>query len=1108
MIPVANDSPRDISEFDTTPRPDSYRGPLALFPDPSPRSLVGNAMTQVVVEVRPEKQLFSTKTPHRPIGNRVYQYTKDITAPDLYVVEAIFKEANETAQDFDAVLRQTSQLLYERKAAPGTVAASHKLQAARLQDGYKKLRSAKLELRANVKFIPFLNDPKLIASALRSLFTFNAIRPEKKRKYEELHLLLTAPEHTQALEFYKRLKKQCKDLRNLPTPQAKVTGLEAIYEEAIQKISSVLNEKKEEKQKDDETLLGKSVIVFKQTTSLYLELLRFISYTSTFPNKAPKVGLGWKIIGYGSVWGTPAEIVNPNDIGPLAIRIAHLKEKVDKQDSEVSHAQELALADNAVRNIAASVLADPTDSYLALCEQDPLSDEDKFRGGGRLQLAIYSEMATEIRSLYRVAKALARELATLEARTKELCAGTRSAPKLETFMAEIPHLEALIIGLEARITEQHDKIKALPLSSKIQAGWYYVAKLREKANDVRMYLKHFKKIANAGFLPYSMAMYRLMNYLDPQKESLRRDSAYFTSPSAVKRLYKALQATNQLLEPMQHRRFREKLAQSVYTTVDEILAKVGPRSLKAANNEIGIPRRLLARELLATFQADNEIANEYPPKVIQSYLLKGFINQLYYLKKPNIDPEFEVTLHILLTDPHYAVAMRSMCQKLPLFADLLADYKASSDMDKFTSELDMMKKALQCVAWKPNSNNNNISKLFHYCQVQQILDDLYKSPYLQASAQQAKRLNWLKQQISYILVSTSFGYPAYFSEFQSIDVQFRSASVRLEPKMQSHETRGPILYKLITRSLYAHAIDDRVNATRALLSIIDVLNIEDLPTMHLKQLLLGWTLEQYMQTPRISTQHSEMLLADLFDDYLKNDQSREFWRDLHGIGFMELALYRLKNLMEQTQVATRNSGIAAYETWKAVMHCYDNFTKEIDLVQGDPDNPYGRINSLVKLARERFKNGLPTEGLSANLDAALWCVIDIITSYVRLRHEEFTSLIRFHQHLAERPADPEDIQRHELGENKAAALSHALEETKAYNAMIPYEAQKAYDDTKKLLDDVINAFGPEIPLDMSVLPQNPKLKEARKLVADIRIKFSQHALPWRTYHAKYLKGKE
>lgn len=1057
------DSPR--SEIDVTPR-----GPTSLFPDPSPRNLVSarrlkkqrpSALAQWVTGGGLTDR--SLQDPPNIAQRRLFRYNSDSIIPTSSDEKAMLKafKAALSTESFEVTLNEMSQSLYQRKAQIDYIDRDHESWGKALESSYEDSLKAWTGADSFYRLIPLLKDPKKIAKALSCMISLEAVMPPLELKYNELCCLLESPQHREALQFYKVQKRACKQLKHKPSLDEKVDLLASI----LLKVEDKFQEKKR-------LLPGKDNIVVKQTALLYEELLRFIKYTANTlkpENALPEEqapppqevqnsswGWGWTMVGYGWAWGY-TKAASPREKPPVdpektALRVNILFERIQTIEGTLTAAviqkrhHNQPKMDEATKTIVTK--------YVEACSEDSLQNEDDFRNGRLFTttrgIGPYRELREPVEQLRACARALARLLATLKERRADLCKGNiEPQGHFQTLSAETEYYNTILNGLVELISEQEEVLTTLPLTNRVHAGWYYIARLLVKANDVRRFAAQFKKLADNDFTYYATAIKRLIEYLDPKEASLANNRDYFTSAIATDRLWASLKSACRLAKPVSQHTFSEKLRHRIYETIDQILAVAGPRTLELSNTEKLIPGKLFIKTPLEQFKEANEEDLGMLPKSLMMYLLKGFLKSGYY-SDTEIDPQFDAVLTTLELDPLYTGAFFRTLEK-DAFRTYYEAYNLQSDRSDFRKEIQLLTEAVGTLV--SLSHAGSIQALFCYCKARQMLCDLKKMAASNTSHQHKQRIDWLENMTNTTLKDFEFTFPEFFPHLETIDARIHQESS---------------IYKLVVSSLYAQDSAQQEATSKAVMDRFGRLDPNTAYTNRfMQELLQGWALAQYMLSLKAQTGQISQLLNDLFTSYLVHDSQRTLWRGLHGIGYMETALYqytlvergRTRELDYIFKEIDNSRGSEHFKAWQTVMGSYLEFTYLIkgfrsELIDGT--HSYDRMHSFIHNAKAALGEAaveVQNRETATHIGIIRWCILDMLSKYVLLRREEFFALLK------KQP-------------NERFILNS--------------------DDYKKaqgILDDLTRTFGEQVPIEGNFPAADPEFSEARKARIEIGYTF-------------------
>lgn len=964
---------------------------------------------------------------------RLFRYTLDAseaTAKDTSAMVEAFKQALST-DAFEKKLNEISQHLYQRKAEDSKIQTLHDSWGKELEDAYESMKAEWVAAEQYYKIIPLLDDPKKVAEALTCMITLEAVIPPLTRKYDELADLLESPQHREALEFYKVTKRKCKAIKTKRSTDERVQALQAL----LDTVSSKIEEKKE-------SLPGKDRIIVQETALLYEELLRFMKYTATTfkePIEPESYSIGWTLVGYGTVWGSPQREATPlteDEMGKLDLlveKIALLEGTLTKSVlPPTKEAVKLAKDDRG--RVAA---------FMQTCEHEPLSSQDDFRNGRPLAtwkvVGPYKELAAPVAVLRNVARALSSLEKTVKLRRNDICEGQVAPGEVyKSLTEEAAHYEMLVKGLIECIKEQEVALTKLPLTNRIHAGWYYIARLLVKANDVKCYIEQLKKLSNDDFISYATAIKRVIEYLAPEERDLQKAKDYFKGAVATERLWEGLKRVTALEKPRQQGNFSQKLRAKIYEALDQILAKSGPRTLEHTFDETRIASRIFAKEPLDRFREPMEENRAILPKMLLMYLLKGFLKSGYFTTE-EIDPQFDLTLHILETDPQYRPTFIKTLEQTISFRPHYEAFLARSDMPQHREELALM--ATIVGALLGTQLAGPIEMLLRYCQARQALVELKESK----SSQQQLRHYWLIKETNPQLLTSEIVYPSYFADFQTINTSIVSEAS---------------LYKLITICLYAKGEPPRAE----LLNMLE--QIGHIENHYIRLLLQCWALQELVRGQIDSVNATTQLLHNLFTLYLSSPESRQLWEGCYGLGFMEVALVKFcrldnphLNLILDNQRGTENK-----QCWQKVLEYYEKFLvalKNDYTSYVDGTKEYLEIHKLIYGAKALFVgvqlNVWPFD-TTTYLGISRWCVIDMATKYIQLRYQQFVALLQ-------RQGDANFI---------TGSADHKKAET--------------------LIAEIDGVFAEQLPLYTNTPQDTPLLQDARRIRYDIARTFQSTSI--------------
>lgn len=710
---------------------------------------------------------------------------------------------------------------------------------------------------------------------------------------------------------------------------------------------------------------------------------------------APALSQGWSVIpSWSSVTNLFGPSANPVQAAPLqevqesdavlekAVRdIEELIKSIQGQELELSK----LVPHRSKRRVSAPNEANVR-AYVDSATTIELATEDKFRNGQRMTterlIGPYNGIKEQVEKLELLAKALAKLVSTIEQRIEALCEGQLNPlDGLHSLEAEKQAYKALIQGLEQLIQDEQSSLLKLPLSDRVHAGWYYAAKLLSNVREIKKIFGQFAALVADDFSLYGGAINWLVDYLDPKDARLAGDRHYFNGAVAITRLYASIQSFCQLRKPQHVESFEDKLKCMIYETIEQIIAKKGLCTVELSDKEKNVPALVFSKTSLDDLREPLKGEKEIFPAAVRKYLMKGFLRHLYFSDK-RVDPEFELVLDMLKNSPYYAVAFKStVAQKLD-FAKYHAAYMRQTDMNQYSPQIRLMAEALSLLSENQSENLDEIAleNLFRYVAARQKLSNVHSSS-LNISASQHARLDWVDRQAASIYKKMQPKYPSYFSQLETINIPA--------------DVRRPLdegLYKLIAVSMYADNAKESRKATAELVKILAALSVEDLPEDEwLGNLLAGWCFMHFIAGTGDAITHRDYMLTKVLTQYLMNEQTRKLWNHWYGIGFMEIALYKLAVIREEargglyakisrTLLQVRDQ--ENYEFWKKIVSYYaefrELFIKSADTEVGKPTHM--TANRLLQQVIDAFDT-ITIEGPQGEentyLSVARWCYKDM-----------------------------------------------------------------------------------------------------------------------------------
>lgn len=747
---------------------------------------------------------------------RLYSDSNDkvLRKSDQEVLE-LFQKAQESLNRFLADVNQIGGFLFQRKAQIGSIAKDH-------LDWKKSLEESEdaqtwTSLHRLYEEIPLLKDPRNVAAALKYMMQLESVAYPLRQRYEELILILGSSLHHEALEFYKVKKLACKEVKKATNPLAnKVDALRRLLKETNEQITKTLPQ-----------FAGKYPSIERQTALLYEELVKFLKYSASTMH-LPQAPTGW----FSALFGASAA-VEPTEEELQALETiiqdaTAIEAKIAPHSHSRSKKRELQASD---RELVTQFLQQSQDVVLA--------SEDDFRNGAILSvIGRYNDLSQQIEHLKSIAKALTKLLHTITDRIQTVAMANIAASEgFDSTKAEQRHYERLMRGLEERLHDEETALTQLPISSRVHAGWYYVAKLHTNAREVRRYIGIFKQMTHPEFSIFANCANWLIEYLE-------QDSSHFASAVSVSRLYASIQGHCQLVPPNDKECLSTSLRSLMYTTTEQIIATKGQLTLELTPAESRVA--LLVR--------NNRPLEEFEDDSIRTYLTKSFIRHLHFLEKV-VDAEFEVVLNTLKTAPQYEPFFQKLLKSLE-FAQHHAAYLEKTDMHRHLKELTLMAKIL--AALQQNPARCTLENLLSYCHARQLMHELKLLTSEEPSPQQKARLEWFHKQLEPLLLARQHGLPDYFPQFETIVIP-ETINCQLEP----------VFYRLVSQSLFAESERDKHSATIKLIQLLHVLPVEDLPQHKVTiQLLSVWALEHFSLDSGYEIPYRDLFLTKLFSKYL------------------------------------------------------------------------------------------------------------------------------------------------------------------------------------------------------------------------------------------------
>lgn len=745
------------------------------------------------------------------------------TQADKTRLEQAVTTATKQLALFEEAVSATCQQLYQRKAQVGYIIANHTAWAENLKASFRLFQTALNGVKADAQYIPELERTAL---ALESLSLLEVSSHPTIKIYDELITVLTSVHHQDALNTYKVKKRECRTLIKTASRDVRLNSLTKLFQDVVALIDKAVPQ-----------LDGKPVIEKHETILLYLETLQYIKYSAN--QKEPVTSSWWSWLSWSS---TPAAQAVPDQ--ELTARIAALVSSIVEKEQ--------ALAACIPLNVARAEDQQPelVTQYLESCPVGDPPDEYNFRRNNFR----YREIQPQVDALKGIAKGLFRLNNSIKRQITLLYSGKETIDQ--------HFYNTLLDGFHTRIHTQLDALLGLPQTERVHAGRYYVALLSAKVRHVRIVYDHFKSVSSCK----------------PCIAALNRTFSYLASPHEPQKLALAIEAASKFAKPVAETNFRNRLRTLLHDVLYDILAKHGRISVRFTEQELEIPKKILARAPLKDFREPDEAGGM--PAAILRYLTKGFINKLYFLGDA-LDHYFEITVTILMHDERY----REITHTLLAEWDLFFRYMSVSNATVDTKLLLMMGDLLDTLS----RSSDGLGTLNRYCHAQKILHDLKRES---ETAQQKLRLDWIvaetKPEIERL--KDADGYP---DALEKLD----------EPEN--------ILYKQLVEEVQLPNIPANMPKERIL-----------------KTLIYRWALKRLMKDDLLD----ESTLHCLFTEYLTVEAFQKIYRDHYGLCFMELALHKCTESVDgrlpqlYTQLSSKR-GLADYNLWKDILKIYDEFRK-------------------------------------------------------------------------------------------------------------------------------------------------------------------------------------
>lgn len=836
------------------------------------------------------------------VQGRSFIYDKGVDCDsDNRVLSTLKEQLSRIETIYKKKIDEVHQNLHQRSARRKLVVNLHNKWKQELEELWTKLMGDEAISEAQYRYIPLMESPKKQSRALLLMMRLEMLGHSLKHTTQELILILGAQQYSKALVFYKDNVKACQALIHKPSLEQKVDGLISLFKQITLEHTQVKLR-----------LEGQRNLVVEQTNLLFKELYEFIGYACDNFIKESKEGHY-----------------------DIKRRLVAFKEEVQK-----------SLATMTEHKIQQQPAGKAVLSYLKNAQMRSLKQEDDFRNGMWLAttpyVGIYTEIQTEVDALRTSAKALAALLETLQSRIREALEPEIATTPLNA-QQELLYYNNIVDGIENHIDLQRLQLTKKPLSEKVHAGLYYVAKQRATVNQVRMYIRQLTLATSGKLRPFVKAVGHVVQYLDPQKAQAATDMHNLTSISALRNLYKAIRSACALSNPDENSAkpsFTKSFCSKAYTVISDTLANKGTKTVALTYEESAIPNMLFAKTPLARLRAIDPHAVVLP-KAIRTYLMKALIASLH-LSKADIDPQLEVALHFICSQHDYKDAFEETVREDPDFAELTRAYLRKSDMTEQSYSLTLMLEILSELL-ATAADDEAISRQRYY-KITQYLFELAEQKPMPASQQNA-RLDWIK-------------------------------TVTQEPlKALEIKPYPGLVHTLLRKSLFASQDFQRRQAQQELTAYVQPANLANSsqdPTLY--PLLQRWILERFISDSDDISHNEKQMLHAFFVEYLSNQEIREYWQSQYSIGTMEIALAKFSDLTDPQMPSIlhtihRKRSKAHFSLYKQITQLLATCTK-------------ANASSIVQQAIELFdKTGLdpdgPWEDLTSNLSIAR-CLLNLM----------------------------------------------------------------------------------------------------------------------------------
>lgn len=288
--------------------------------------------------------------------------------------------------------------------------------------------------------------------------------------------------------------------------------------------------------------------------------------------------------------------------------------------------------------------------YLAAASDVELPRENRFRNGNwttwltTFPFARYAPIRNHKDSLEAIAQALYKLECLLLDRIK-----TVSTDELEKDIE-------ICQGLEQLIGKQLKSLAGVPIAKEIHAGWYYVTALQTQAKVLQTSIQLFNQMATATYATELGVIDRLVKALPASSQG--------ATVTQVMCLWQLTQDVASL--PVQH----IELAK----VIDQMLAHLGAETTAFTEQELQVPNKVFTKEFMW---------GDSMSEVVQSYLLKGFLQYLYFTKGDQraLDPRFDAVFFMLKCDQNYKEGFDAWLKNCQMLKQMQNAYVPLSDMN-------------------------------------------------------------------------------------------------------------------------------------------------------------------------------------------------------------------------------------------------------------------------------------------------------------------------------------------------------------------------------------------------------------------------------------------